>query len=90
MAESFGRRLAPLGLVVRELTGDMSLTKSEIHSTQMLVVTPEKWDVMTRKSTGDIALARLVKLLIIDEVHLLHDERGPVIETIVARTLRQV
>ena len=56
----------------------------------MLVVTPEKWDVMTRKSTGDIALARLVKLLIIDEVHLLHDERGPVIETIVARTLRQV
>ena len=31
-----------------------------------------------------------MKLLIIDEVHLLHDERGAVIETIVARTLRQV
>ena len=31
-----------------------------------------------------------VKLLIIDEVHLLNDERGAVIETIVARTLRQV
>jgi len=30
------------------------------------------------------------KLLIIDEVHLLNDERGPVIETLVARTLRQV
>ena len=29
-------------------------------------------------------------LLIIDEVHLLNDERGAVIETIVARTLRQV
>jgi hypothetical protein len=26
----------------------------------------------------------------IDEVHLLNDERGPVIETLVARTLRQV
>jgi antiviral helicase SLH1 len=31
-----------------------------------------------------------VKLLIIDEIHLLNDERGAVIETIVARTLRQV
>jgi len=29
-------------------------------------------------------------LLIIDEVHLLNEERGAVIETIVARTLRQV
>lgn len=56
----------------------------------MLVTTPEKWDVVTRKSTGDIALTQIVKLLIIDEVHLLHDERGSVIECLVARTLRQV
>ena len=56
----------------------------------MLVTTPEKWDVVTRKSTGDVALTQLVKLLIIDEVHLLHDDRGPVIESLVARTLRQV
>jgi activating signal cointegrator complex subunit 3 len=56
---------------------------------QMIVTTPEKWDVITRKSS-DVALAQLVKLLIIDEVHLLNDERGPVIETLVARTLRQV
>lgn len=56
----------------------------------MLVTTPEKWDVVTRKSTGDVALAQLVKLLIIDEVHLLHDDRGSVIECLVARTLRQV
>ena len=57
---------------------------------QMLVTTPEKWDVVTRKATGDVALAQLVRLLIIDEVHLLHDDRGPVIETLVARTKRQV
>lgn len=56
----------------------------------MLVVTPEKWDVVTRKSTGDVALTQLVRLLIIDEVHLLHDDRGAVIESLVARTLRQV
>ena len=90
MAENFGKRLAPLGVVVKELTGDMQLTKAEIMQTQMLITTPEKWDVITRKSTGDIALTQLVKLLIIDEVHLLHGDRGPVVEALVARTLRQV
>lgn len=56
----------------------------------MIVTTPEKWDVVTRKSTGDVALSQLVRLLIIDEVHLLHEDRGAVIECLVARTLRQV
>ena len=37
---------------------------------QMIVTTPEKWDVITRKG-GDVAIASLVKLLIIDEVGLL-------------------
>eukprot|EP01134_Creolimax_fragrantissima_P000312 CFRG0312T1 len=90
MVDNFGKRLAPLGLSVRELTGDMQLTKAEIRTTQMLVTTPEKWDVITRKSTGDSDLASSVRLLILDEVHLLHDERGPVIESLVARTLRMV
>ena len=44
---------------------------------------------MTRKS-GDGSLHTAVKLLIIDEVHLLHEDRGPVIEILVARTLRLV
>lgn len=35
-------------------------------------------------------MASLVRLLIIDEVHLLNDDRGAVIEVLVARTLRQV
>lgn len=52
MTKSFGNRLRPLGLTVRELTGDIQLTKSEILSTQMLITTPEKWDVVTRKGTG--------------------------------------
>ncbi|GMH32834.1 hypothetical protein BSKO_00668 [Bryopsis sp. KO-2023] len=89
MTATFGKRLAPLGLTVKELTGDMQLTKRELAATQMIVTTPEKWDVITRKGS-DVSIASLVKLLIIDEVHLLNDDRGPVIETLIARTLRQV
>ncbi|KAF2473024.1 Sec63-domain-containing protein [Lindgomyces ingoldianus] len=85
-----GNRLAWLGIQVRELTGDMHLTKAEIVQTQIIVTTPEKWDVVTRKSTGDTELVQKVRLLIIDEVHMLHDERGAVLESLVARTQRQV
>lgn len=74
---------------MKELTGDMQLTKKELSETQIIVTTPEKWDVITRKS-GDVALTSMVRLLIIDEVHLLHEDRGPVIEILVARTIRQV
>ena len=38
-------------------TGDMQLTKSEIAETQIIVTTPEKWDVVTRKPTGEGELA---------------------------------
>lgn len=90
IVRKLGKRLKWLAIQVKELTGDMQLTKSEIAETQVIVTTPEKWDVVTRKPTGEGELASKLKLLIIDEVHLLNEERGAVIETIVARTLRQV
>jgi antiviral helicase SLH1 len=90
VTDKLGKRLAWLGIKARELTGDMHLTKAEILDTQIIVTTPEKWDVVTRKSTGDTELVQKVRLLIIDEVHMLHDERGAVLESLVARTERQV
>lgn len=90
IVEKLGSRLKWLGISVKELTGDMQLTRAEINKTQIIVTTPEKWDVVTRKSNGDTDLVEKVKLLIIDEVHMLHDDRGAVIESLVARTLRQV
>ncbi|KAI8908470.1 Sec63 Brl domain-containing protein, partial [Gorgonomyces haynaldii] len=86
----FSKRLKGLGVQVRELTGDMQMTKAELNATQMIVTTPEKWDVVTRKGAGDTELVPKVKLLIVDEVHLLHEDRGAVIESIIARTLRLV
>lgn len=90
ITDKLGKRLAWLGIRCREYTGDMHLTKSEIVQTQIIVTTPEKWDVVTRKGTGDTELVQKVRLLIIDEVHMLHDERGAVLESLVARTQRQV
>ena len=51
------KRFSWCGLKVRELTGDMQLTRAEIAETQMIVTTPEKWDVVTRKTTAEGELA---------------------------------
>ena len=86
---NFSHRLKDYNIKVRELTGDVQLTKQQIQETQIVVTTPEKWDIVTRKA-GDRAYVELVKLIIIDEIHLLHDSRGPVLESVVARIIRQI
>ncbi|RLV91932.1 Pre-mRNA-splicing helicase BRR2 [Spathaspora sp. JA1] len=82
----FQRRLSNFGIVVNELTGDSTLSQRQISQTQVIVTTPEKWDIITRK---DPSYINLVRLVIIDEIHLLHDERGVALENIVCRTLRK-
>lgn len=53
----------------------------------ILVTTPEKWDLQTK--TG--AYTERIKLLIIDGLHLIHDkERGPILESFIARILGQI
>eukprot|EP00924_Labyrinthula_sp_SR-Ha-C_P005262 augustus_masked-scaffold_1-processed-gene-26.4-mRNA-1 protein AED:0.13 eAED:0.14 QI:0/0/0/0.66/1/1/3/0/1967 len=92
----FSKRLSCLELKVRELTGDMSLTKKEMDEANLIVTTPEKWDVITRKvtpSTGSDAtgsLSSVVKLVIIDEIHLLGEDRGYVLESIISRTMQNI
>jgi pre-mRNA-splicing helicase BRR2 len=87
---SFQQRLQSFGVIIRELSGDVNLTKAQIDETQIIVTTPEKWDIVTRKAGDQRAYTQLVRLIIIDEIHLLHDKRGPVLEAIVARTIRQI
>ena len=84
IVDKFTSALSYLGIKVRELTGDMSMTKQEIAETHIIVSTPEKWDVVTRKTDG---MMNLVNCMIIDEIHLLNDERGLVLECLVSRAL---
>ncbi|KAI0979875.1 hypothetical protein GJ496_001918 [Pomphorhynchus laevis] len=89
MVGNFSKRLACYNIRVAELTGDHQLSREQIDDTQVIVCTPEKWDIVTRKS-GDRVYTQLVRLIIFDEIHILHDERGPVLESIIARTIRHI
>ncbi|XP_054766386.2 U5 small nuclear ribonucleoprotein 200 kDa helicase-like [Lytechinus pictus] len=89
MVGNFRKRLDSYGITVSELTGDHQLTKDQITATQIIVCTPEKWDIITRKG-GEKTYTQLVRLIIIDEIHLLHDDRGPVLEAVISRTIRNI
>lgn len=89
MVANFSKRLSSYNIKVSELTGDHQLSTEQIVQTQVIVCTPEKWDVVTRKG-GERTYTQIVKLIIFDEIHLLHDDRGPVLECLVARMIRSI
>lgn len=83
IVNKFQSKLKYLGIAVWEFTGDVSLSKKELQMVHIIVSTPEKWDVVTRKNE---IFNSMLDLLIIDEIHLLNEERGRVLECLVAWT----
>lgn len=80
------KKFAPLGLKVTEFTGDTDHAQlAQVRDASIIITTPEKWDSMTRKWTDHEKLMKLVKLFLIDEVHMLRDERGATLEAVVSR-----
>jgi activating signal cointegrator complex subunit 3 len=81
---------------VIELSGDTNHDRNVLERADVLVCTPEKWDLISRSwrdfksSGGSPACGKdfmfRVCLLVLDEVHLLGEERGAVLEAIVSRT----
>ena len=81
-----------LGLEVAMVTGQElgseqeSTSFPDLISAHLIVTTPEKWDSMTRRWNESFFLFASIKLLLLDEVHLLGDEnRGWCLESIVTR-----
>uniref|UniRef100_A0A8D2ATI5 Helicase ATP-binding domain-containing protein n=1 Tax=Sciurus vulgaris TaxID=55149 RepID=A0A8D2ATI5_SCIVU len=84
--EDWKEKFGPIGLNCKELTGDTVMDDLfEIQHTHIIMTTPEKWDSLTRK-WRDNSLVQLVRLFLIDEVHVVKDEnRGPTLEVVVSR-----
>lgn len=73
-----------MGLTLVELTGDNTPDTRTIRDANIIITTPEKWDGISRSwQTRDYV--RKVSLVIIDEIHLLGGDRGPILEIIVSR-----
>nr|XP_034832239.1 probable ATP-dependent DNA helicase HFM1 [Maniola hyperantus] len=75
-----------LGLLCIEVTGDTDVEFPQLQPYKIIITTPEKWDMLTRRWKDHRGLVEVVKLFLIDEVHILNDEtRGPVLEAVVSR-----
>ncbi|KAF3761849.1 P-loop containing nucleoside triphosphate hydrolase protein, partial [Cryphonectria parasitica EP155] len=85
-AVQWQQRFGPLSMPVSELTGDTSRSDMRrVREARIIVTTPEKWDSITRSWTDHRKLLDLVKLFLIDEVHILGESRGATLEAIVSR-----
>ncbi len=79
-------KFAPLGLQCAELTGDTDNAHlRSVQQASIIITTPEKWDSMTRKWKDHQKLMQMVKLFLIDEVHILKEDRGATLEAVVSR-----
>ncbi|KAK6344132.1 Sec63 [Orbilia brochopaga] len=82
----WGQKFAPLGLKCTELTGDTQFNQlGEVKNGDLIVTTPEKWDSVTRRWADHKKLLGLVRLFLIDEVHILKEDRGATLEVVVSR-----
>ncbi|XP_069645309.1 probable ATP-dependent DNA helicase HFM1 [Haliaeetus albicilla] len=84
--DDWKEKFGPIGLSCKELTGDTVMDDLfEIHHAHIIITTPEKWDSMTRR-WRDNSIVQLVRLFLIDEVHIIKDEsRGATLEVVVSR-----
>jgi ATP-dependent DNA helicase HFM1/MER3 len=79
-------KFTPVGLKCAELTGDSDAADvRNVQSANIIITTPEKWDSITRKWKDHEKLMQLVKVFLIDEVHILNEDRGAVLEVVVSR-----
>lgn len=80
------KKFNSIGLNCAELTGDSNASDlRNVQSANIIVTTPEKWDSVTRKWKDHEKLMKLIKLFLIDEVHILKEDRGAVLEAVVSR-----
>lgn len=72
-------------LVTGQTDADL-MDLNDVIAYNLIVTTPEKWYAMTRSWRDHKEIAETIKLVLIDEVHLLNDEsRGPTLEALVSR-----
>jgi activating signal cointegrator complex subunit 3 len=82
--QDWTQKFSKISKKVVEVTGDITPRSSLIASADIIITTPEKWDGMSRNWLQK-DFVKQVGLIIIDEIHLLAEERGPVLEVIVSR-----
>ncbi|PKI35753.1 hypothetical protein CRG98_043911 [Punica granatum] len=82
----WSKKFGPEGLGMRmvELTGESTTDLKLLDKAQIIISTPDKWDALTRRWRQRKQVQE-VSLFIVDELHLIGGQGGPVLEVVVSR-----
>jgi ATP-dependent DNA helicase HFM1/MER3 len=77
---------AGLQIQCAELTGDTAAEDwATVRTASIIVTTPEKWDSSSRSRAINVQMLNKIRLICIDELHVLNEDRGAVLEVVVSR-----
>ena len=80
------KKFSSINLSCAQLTGDTGQDQlKDVQGAMIIITTPEKWDSVTRKWKDHLRLMKMIRLFLIDEVHILKDDRGATLEAVVSR-----
>ena len=67
-------------------TNNFSTVLADIASSHLIITTMEKWDSITRRWNEQFVLLASIKLVLVDEVHMIGEpERGGCLESVICR-----
>ncbi|CAF1379783.1 unnamed protein product [Adineta ricciae] len=87
--DNFAKRFSSYELKVTKLSSDPQLSREQINKNQIIICTPDQWDKITRRG-DERSFIHLIRLIIFHGIHLLHSDYGPILEAIIARTIRTI
>ena len=79
--KSIQNYFSQFGFAIQEITGDTIINYNQLNLCNFIVGTPEKIEILLNNQDKVMSLEKL-KLLIVDEVHFLREERGFLLENL--------
>ncbi|KAJ1915480.1 ATP-dependent DNA helicase MER3 [Mycoemilia scoparia] len=85
-AQDWDKKFGDIGFQCQMFTSDTDYgAMKAMESKTLIISTPEKWDAYTRKWKKHKSFISSIKLMLIDEVHIIKEKRGATLEAIVSR-----
>lgn len=79
--ERFGKGL---GIAVASLTGEGAADLKTLEKSNLVVATPQQWDMLSRRWRQRKAVQQLA-LIVFDDLHLIGGPKGPTLEVVASR-----
>ena len=82
--DNWNKRFTSVGVRLSKLSGETASDLKELADAQIIVCTVSQWDMLSRRWKQRRAV-KSVTLFIVDELHMLGGNEGPILEVVISR-----